>query len=130
MKLFHAGDHPPQPADSKTFTGTASVVRMDGVNERPAVNVYRVEFQPTARTAWHSHSGSQLLLVIEGRCRLQRHGEPIQEIASGGAARIESGECHWHGATPDAPMVHLAVNIDSTTEWFEEVTDDQYAGHP
>ena len=130
MKLFHAGDHPPQPVDAKTFTGAASVVRMQGVNERPAVNVYRVEFQPTARTAWHSHSGSQLLLVIEGRCRLQRHGEPIQEIASGGAVRIESGERHWHGATPDGPMVHLAINIDVTTEWFEEVTDDQYTGHP
>ena len=130
MKLFHAGDHLPRPADPKTFTGTASVARMAGVSDRPAVNVYRVEFQPAARTAWHSHGGPQLLLVIEGCCRLQRDGEPIQEVTSGGAARIEPGERHWHGATPNAPMVHLAVNIDVTTEWFEYVTDGQYAGHP
>lgn len=130
MKLFDAGDHLPRPADPKTFTGMASMVRMAGVNERPSVNVYRVEFQPTARTAWHRHTGPQLLLVIEGRCRLQRDGELVQEVTSGGAARIEPGERHWHGATPDAPMVHLAVNIDVTTEWFEQVSDDQYAGYP
>ena len=38
---------------------------------------------------------------IEGRCRVQQEGEPIQEVAAGGAIRIEPGERHWHGATPD-----------------------------
>ena len=130
MKLFHAGDHPPEPVDPQTFTGRATMARMDGVNEDPSVNIYRVEFKPQARTAWHSHTGPQILLVIEGCCRLQREGEPIQEILSGGVVRIEPGERHWHGASSDMPMVHVAVNIEATTSWFEQVTDDEYTGHP
>lgn len=128
MRLFHAADHPSKPADPRTFTGDAAMARMDAVNENPAINVYRVTFQASARTAWHTHTGPQLLLVVEGCCRLQKEGEPMEEITAGGAARIEPGERHWHGAPPDAPMVHLAVNIYATTAWFEQVTDEQYAG--
>ena len=68
----------------------------------------------------------QLLLVIEGRCRVQKDGESVQEVTAGGAVRIEPGERHWHGATPDGPMTHLALNIDAATEWFEPVTDAEY----
>ena len=128
MKLFHALNHLPQPADPQTFTGDATMARIDGLNVNPDINVYRVTFQAGARTAWHAHSGSQLLLVVEGSCRLQKEGGSIQEVAAGGAVRIEPGERHWHGATVDVPMVHLAVNIDATTAWFEQVTDDQYTG--
>ena len=130
MKLFHARDHQPHPADPEHFSGRASMARVDRLAEQPTVNMYRVAFQPSARTAWHAHSGLQLLLVIEGRCRVQQEGEPIQEVAAGGAIRIEPGERHWHGATPDAPMTHLALNVDAATEWFAQVTDAQYAGHP
>jgi quercetin dioxygenase-like cupin family protein len=70
----------------------------------------------------------QLLLVIEGRCRVQKRGEALHEVAAGGAIRIEPGERHWHGATPDGPMTHLALNINAATEWFEQVTDATYAG--
>ncbi len=130
MKLFQPSAHPPNPADPNNFTGSASMARMDGLSAQPTINMYRVAFQPSARTAWHTHSGPQLLLVIEGRCRVQKEGEPIQEVATGGAIRIEPRERHWHGATPDAPMTHLALNVDATTEWFEKVTDLQYDGHP
>jgi len=126
MKLFHAADHPVRPADVRHFTGSASVAHLERVVEDPPVNVYRVRFEPSARTAWHTHTGVQLLLVVEGCCRIQKAGEAIQEVAAGGAIRIEAGERHWHGATPDGPMTHLAVNIDTRTEWFEQVTDAEY----
>jgi quercetin dioxygenase-like cupin family protein len=127
MELFHSRDHQPQPADPLRFSGDATMARMD-LSGRPELHMYRVAFQPSARTAWHAHSGMQLLLVIEGRCRIQKDGEPIQEVAAGGAIRIEAGERHWHGATADAPMTHLALNVDAATDWFEKVTDDQYGG--
>jgi quercetin dioxygenase-like cupin family protein len=130
MKVFHASAHLASPVDPRNFTGAATVARIDGLVEKPAVNMYRVTFQPAARTAWHAHTGVQLLLVIEGRCRLQKEGEPIQEVAAGGAIRIEPGERHWHGAAPDTAMTHLALNIDAATEWFEKVTDAHYAGSP
>lgn len=127
MKLFHPQEHQPQPADPERFSGDATMARMD-LAERPEVHMYRVTFQPSARTAWHTHSGIQVLLVVEGRCRVQKEGEPVQEVAAGGAIRIDAGERHWHGAAGDAPMTHLALNLDATTEWFEKVSDAQYAG--
>jgi quercetin dioxygenase-like cupin family protein len=128
MKLFHAPEHPQHPADTEHFTGPASVAQFDRLSEQPPVNMYRVTFQPSARTAWHAHTGVQLLLIVDGRCRLQKAGEPVQEIAAGGAVRIEPGERHWHGATPDAPMTHLALNLNATTQWFDKVSDAEYAG--
>ena len=128
MKVFHAFDHLASPADPRNFTGRATVARIDRLSDQPTVNMYRVTFEPAARTAWHAHSGVQLLLVIEGRCRVQKEGDPVDEIAAGGAIRIEPGEHHWHGAAPDAPMTHLALNINATTEWFQQVTDAEYAG--
>ena len=101
---------------------------IDRLSEEPPANLYRVTFQPSARTAWHAHTGIQLLLIIEGRCRVQKAGEPIQEVAAGGAVRIEPGERHWHGATPDAAMTHLAVNLNTTTAWFDQVSDAEYTG--
>lgn len=128
MKLFHAPDHPLRPADAEHFAGNVTVANINRLSEQPPTNMYRVRFEPSARTAWHSHTGVQLLLVVEGCCRVQKAGEPIQEVAAGGAIRIEPGERHWHGATPDAAMTHLAVNINTTTDWFERVSDAEYAG--
>jgi quercetin dioxygenase-like cupin family protein len=128
MKVFPARDHPPLPVDAEHFTGAATVAQINRLSETPLVNMFRVTFQPSARTVWHTHTGTQLLLVVEGRCRFQKAGEPIQEVAAGGAVRIEAGERHWHGATSDARMTHLALNIESSTEWFEKVSDAEYAG--
>jgi quercetin dioxygenase-like cupin family protein len=128
MKVFHSSDHLASPVDPRNFTGRANVARIDRLSDEPAVNMYRVTFQPAARTAWHAHTGVQLLLVIEGQCRVQKAGDAIQVVAAGGAIRIEAGERHWHGAAPDAPMTHLALNVNAATEWFEQVTDAEYAG--
>ena len=86
-------------------------------------------FEAGVRTAWHSHSGPQLLLIIGGQCRLQTEGGPIQEVTNGGVVCIAAREKHWHGATPGAPMTHVAININVTTEWLEKVTNAQYEGH-
>jgi hypothetical protein len=66
--------------------------------------------------------------VAEGRCRFQQWGGPVQEAGVGETIFIPAGEKHWHGATPEAPMVHVALNIDFETEWLEPVSDEQYGG--
>jgi quercetin dioxygenase-like cupin family protein len=70
----------------------------------------------------------QILFVAEGRCRYQHAGGPVEEAGAGETIYIPAGEQHWHGATPEAPMVHIAMNIDLETEWLEPVTEEQYAG--
>ena len=127
MKVFQLAGLRAEPLDPANFTGTGTLVRMTGVSAGPAVNAYRVGFEAGTRTAWHAHTGTQLLVVTEGTCRCQKEGEPVHEVAGGGIVAIEAGERHWHGATPDAPMTHIALNIDASTTWFEKVSDQEYS---
>ena len=126
MKPFHAADVPFEPADARNFVGRARVKRLPVVESGPPVIVYLVEFEPGGRTNWHTHSAPQVLLVVEGRGRVQKWGEPVRAIAAGDAITIEPNEKHWHGAAPETKMSHFAVNLNLTTQWLEPVADDQY----
>ena len=125
--IFHSKDREYETADPRHFTGSARVARMLGVATNPEVNVYRVEFEAHARTAWHVHSGTQLLVALEGECLLKMHGQGLQVISTGDVAVIPAGEKHWHGAPPLKSMTHLAINVNATTEWLELVADEDYA---
>ena len=88
-----------------------------------------VTFEPGARTAWHSHPRGQTLIVTAGIGRVQRWGDPIEEIRAGDVVRIPAGAKHWHGASPDASMTHIAITEyrDGTAvQWMEQVSDEQY----
>ena len=92
-----------------------------------------VTFEPGARTAWHSHPGGQILIVTAGTGRVQRWGDPIEEIRAGDVVRIPAGQKHWHGASPQASMTHIAIteHRDGTrVQWMEKVSDEQYNGVP
>jgi 4-carboxymuconolactone decarboxylase len=92
-----------------------------------------VSFEPGARTAWHSHPRGQILIVTAGTGRVQRWGDPIEEIRAGDVVRIPAGQKHWHGASPQASMTHLAIaeHRDGTVvQWMESVSDEQYNAVP
>jgi 4-carboxymuconolactone decarboxylase len=92
-----------------------------------------VAFEPGARTAWHSHPGGQILIVTAGTGRVQQWGRPIEEIRAGDVVRIPAGQKHWHGASPQASMTHIAITEprDGTSvQWMEEVSDEQYTAAP
>ena len=40
-------------------------------------------FEAGARTAWHRHTGAQILFVEKGRARAQERGGPLRELATG-----------------------------------------------
>jgi quercetin dioxygenase-like cupin family protein len=128
MKIFRKAQIPSEVGDVKTFTG--DVVRTTLASDKTGtpVNVYRVEFSPGARTHWHTHDGPQWLFVVDGRIRIQKLGEPATEVVAGDAVVIQPGEKHWHGATQSSPGTHLAVNVNTATNWMEAVTDEQYGG--
>ena len=128
MKVFTPAGRGAEPLDPSNFTGQGTLVRMLGVCEGPTINAYTVTFRPGTRTAWHTHTGTQLLLVTAGTCRFQKDGEPVQEARAGSIVSIASGERHWHGATSDLPATHVALNVDARTDWFDKVTEEQYAG--
>ena len=50
-------------------------------------------------------------------------------VPFGDAINIFPGVKHWHGASPDTPMVHIAITINTENgmvNWLEPVTDEQY----
>jgi len=128
VNVFELSSLEIEPLDPDNFVGMGALVRMLEVCKSPNVNAYRVSFEPRARTAWHTHTGPQLLVIVEGLCRFQRAGEPVREIEAGGIVSIDPGEPHWHGASADVGTTHVALNIDVTTEWLAKVTDAEYSG--
>ena len=104
------------------FTGTTTV--LDGKD----LSVARRRFEPAARTYWHSHDRGQLLLVEDGRMRLQKKGEAMRELATGQSDYTAPNVVHWHGATPDRPVVQVNVGFGGDIKWLDPVTDEEYAG--
>lgn len=112
------------------FTGT---VRIDNHAQpippgRAGTSV--VTFAPGARTTWHTHPAGQTIIVTAGKGWVQREGCPREEVGPGDTVFFEAGEKHWHGATADTGMTHIAVteSVDGKqVDWLEPVTDEQYA---
>ena len=112
------------------FTGDVYVDTAATPSAPSRVLASLVHFMPGARTAWHRHPLGQSLFVTEGIGLVQRRGGPVQVIRPGDRVYIEPDEEHWHGATPDRLMVHLALNeVDDqhvAAHWGEHVTDEEY----
>jgi quercetin dioxygenase-like cupin family protein len=123
MRIFSAADAPLKPADAATFAGCARTARIAADDAAIPVGVYRVEFEPGARTHWHRHSGPQWLFVVAGRIRVQTWDGEARDLEIGDAVVFAPGEKHWHGAAPGTSGAHLAVNVDVKTEWLEPVAD-------
>lgn len=126
----------PKPATVKNppeqFTGDVwlDVVAAPREAGQQAV-VGRVRFAPGARTAWHSHERGQTLHVIAGVALLGQRDGTVLEVRPGQTVYTPPGEEHWHGATPEDFMEHLAITENgedpaTTTTWLEHVADDAY----
>ena len=130
MEILPAGSRPTRRAPKESFTGT---VRQDPIIQPQAparVASNRVTFEPGARTAWHTHPLGQTLYVISGVGRVQAKGGPIREIRPGDVVWIPPNEKHWHGASPNNAMCHIAMQeaLDgSYVTWMEYVTDEEYS---
>jgi quercetin dioxygenase-like cupin family protein len=125
MNVIDSKSLPGNPANPGYFSGAVTLRPMPTEGADP-VKLTRVEFGPAARTNWHTHGGVQILFIVAGRCRFQHAGGSVAEAGAGETIYIPAGEKHWHGATPEAPMVHVAMNFAPETEWLEPVSAEQY----
>jgi quercetin dioxygenase-like cupin family protein len=120
------------PGPAAQFTDTVFIDSVRTPDEQTAIGCAHVRFAPRARTAWHHHPKSQTLYVTDGIGLVARGGGEPQEIRPDDVVYIEPGEEHWHGATPDRFMSHVAMQEADETgrvvTWLEHVTDDDYAG--
>jgi 4-carboxymuconolactone decarboxylase len=114
---------------AENFTGSVRVDQPFQASAPGRASGARVTFEPAARTAWHSHPLGQTLLVTSGVGRVQRWGDPVDEIRLGDVVWIPPGQKHWHGASPTTGMSHIAISeqLDGkVVDWMEQVTDEQY----
>ena len=111
------------------FTGSVQVQQLFPVNDPSRTSGGKVTFEAGARSAWHTHPLGQILIVTEGIGWIQQWGGPIEEIRKGDVIWIPAGVKHWHGATPNTAMTHIAIQEElngKAVEWMEKVTEEQY----
>jgi 4-carboxymuconolactone decarboxylase len=133
LAISRSGARPVRPAPAQNFTGGVQVEMLFEAVDPSHASGGSVTFQPGARTAWHSHPRGQILIITAGTGRVQRWGDPVEEVRAGDVVRIPAGAKHWHGASPQASMTHIAISEHrdgSTVQWMEQVSDEQYNGAP
>ncbi|MFH8253070.1 cupin domain-containing protein [Microbacterium sp. B2969] len=119
--------NPPEQFTGDVWLDLIAVPREPG---QQAV-VGRVRFAPGARTAWHSHDRGQTLHIVEGVALVGRRDGTVLVALPGQTVYTSPGEEHWHGATPEDFMEHLAITENgddpaATTVWLEHVSDEDY----
>ena len=97
------------------------------------IPIYNVTFEPACRNNWHIHhaknGGGQMLICIGGRGWYQEFGKEPRALNPGDIVNIPAEVKHWHGAAKDSWFAHLAIEIqgeDSSTQWCEPVSDEEY----
>jgi quercetin dioxygenase-like cupin family protein len=129
MKIIQAGSQPSQSGPESYFTGKVRIDSPFQTTPPARTGGATVTFEPGARTAWHTHPLGQTLIITHGHGWLQEWGGEIRQMNQGDIVWIPEGVKHWHGATPDNAMTHIAIAESlngSPVEWMEHVSDEQY----
>lgn len=114
---------------SEYFTGSALVNPLFSAEDDSRATAAEVTFEPGARTNWHVHPVGQQLVVTHGVGRVQLEGQPVRTLQAGDVAWIPAGANHWHGASAEHSMTHIAVQErreGQNVEWGNKVSDAQY----
>jgi quercetin dioxygenase-like cupin family protein len=131
MEIKRNGSRPSGKGPEEYFTGSVRVDMLFQAEAPGRAVGAHVTFEPGARTAWHTHPLGQTLIVTSGLGRAQREGGPIEEIRPGDVVWFPAGEKHWHGASLENAMTHIAVQeaLDGkTVDWMEKVSEEEYGG--
>ena len=129
IRIMRSGSQPSRQGPAENFTGSVRVDPLFQANTPARAAGSLVTFELGAHSAWHTHPLGQVLIVTAGAGRVQRWGDPVDEIRQGDVVWIPPGQKHWHGAAPDSSMAHIAISeaLDGkTVEWMEKVSDVQY----
>jgi 4-carboxymuconolactone decarboxylase len=129
IQITRGGTQHANKGPAEYFTGSLMVEELFPSHDPSRASGGKVTFEPGARSAWHTHPLGQILIVTDGTGWIQQWGGPIEEIKTGDVIWIPAGVKHWHGATSDTAMTHLAIQeqIDGkAVNWMEKVTEEQY----
>ena len=129
IKITRSDSLQSNQGSAQYFTGSVQVPQLFPASDPSRTSGGTVTFEAGARSAWHTHPFGQILIVTEGTGWIQQWGGPIEEIRKGDVIWIPAGVKHWHGATPNTAMTHIAIQEElngKAVEWMEKVTDEQY----
>ena len=129
MQIISAGSRPTRKATSEYFTGTVWQDPIIEAAEPARVRALKVAFEPGARTAWHTHPLGQTLYIVSGVGLIGLRNKAPKLIRSGDTVWIPPDEEHWHGASSNNSMTHIAIQEElngSVANWLEQVSDEQY----
>jgi quercetin dioxygenase-like cupin family protein len=122
---------PSTKAPEQVFTGDAwwNVIYAGEAPSRARLN--HVRFAPGARTDWHSHVLGQTLHIVAGVALVGTRNGVVIKAHPGETVVCPPNEEHWHEATPDQSMEHLALwqtnsSDKPETTWLEPVSDSEY----
>jgi quercetin dioxygenase-like cupin family protein/alkylhydroperoxidase/carboxymuconolactone decarboxylase family protein YurZ len=122
---FSKGDK----VSGNNFTGDVWVNMLTSVGPSTSTSVGNVTFAPKARSNWHLHPSGQILLITDGVGYYQEKSQPIRLIHKGDVIKCPANVAHWHGASPDRSLSHIALGPDNSkgaVVWLEKVTDEEY----
>jgi len=129
IKITRSGSQPSTEGPAEHFTGSARIDVLFSANTPSRTSGGTVTFERGARTAWHSHPLGQTLIVTAGRGWVQQWGGQVEEIRQGDVVSIPPGVKHWHGATANTSVTHIAIQESlngKTVEWMEKVSDQPH----
>ena len=129
QNILRAGSQPSSKGPAENFTVNVTVAPLFAADASAPYSGAYVTFEAGARSAWHTHPAGQRLVVTAGAGRTAEWGGRVREIKAGDVVWCPPGVKHWHGASPDTAMTHIALtNIvnNKAVEWVEKVTDAQY----
>lgn len=115
-----------QPQQAPVITGPLESLDLGNLAIR------RFRFPAGSRLGWHTHlDGPQLLMMEDGKGRLQERGGPVIEMLPEVPYVTPAGVEHWHGAAPDEGGVQWniydGIGVPGSVRWGDAVTDEEYA---
>jgi quercetin dioxygenase-like cupin family protein len=129
MQIKRCGSQPSGAGPAEYFTGRVRIDPMTAAPDPAPFFCSSVTFEPGARTAWHTHPLGQALIVTAGCGWAQTDGGPVETIRAGDTVWFAPGERHWHGATAQTGITHIAMApvLDGrAVDWLDQVTEAQY----
>ena len=129
LRIARAGSQPSMRGPAEFFTGSVRVDPLFPAEAPSRMSGALVTFEPSARSAWHTHPVGQVLVVTTGLGWVQREGGPVEVMRPGDVVLIPPGLRHWHGAAATTGVTHMALQeqVDGqAVTWMEKVSDAQY----
>jgi hypothetical protein len=129
VEIKRCGSQPSGKGPAEYFTGTVRIDAPFNGQEPARGGGATVTFEPSARTAWHTHPLGQILIVISGLGLGAARGRPDR----GNQAWRHRLDRAWREALArrhahhghDAHR-HRRKAQWQPDDWMEKVTDDQY----